>query len=109
MKKYLILVLAIVGLQACKQKEPAGKFEVMGEIKNAPDQKVYLDQFYFSKKDPEVVDTAEMKNGKFELESIAPEQGMFRIRLEKQPQGYVFINDVPKLVFTANTDEKDDR
>ena len=105
MKKYLILVLVIVGLQACKQKEPAGKFEVIGEIKNAPDQKVYLDQFYFSKKDPEVVDTAEMKNGKFELESIAPEQGMFRIRLEKQPQGYVFINDVPKLVFTANTDD----
>jgi peroxiredoxin len=105
MKKITIIALAVFSLQACDKKQTEGKFDVTGEIKNAPDQKVFLDQFSFSQKDPEVVDTAELKNGKFKLESISPEQAMFRVRLEKQPQGYIFINDQPKINFKADAND----
>jgi len=105
MKKLAIVVLASFTLFSCQQKENSGQFKVIGEIRNAPDQKVYLDELSYSKKDPEVVDTAEMKNGKFELKAVAPEQGMFRIRLENQSQGYLFINDEPEIEFSANAND----
>jgi len=45
---------------------------VTGELKNTPDQKIYLEELYFSQKDPAVLDTAEIKNGKFSLTALAP-------------------------------------
>lgn len=71
------------------------------------DQQVYLEQLFFSDRAPEVIDTASMRQGKFELKGASPEEGMFRIRLEKQPAGFIFINDAGKISFQADLDKLD--
>ena len=102
MKKVLLVILLFAGLTSCSEKTEKGKFTVTGDLKNAPDQKIFLEQLYFSQKDPEVIDTGEIKNGKFSVSGIAPEEGLYRLRFEKQETGYIFINDTAKINFTAD-------
>ena len=94
-----IIVSAI--LLSCKDKS-SKDFTVNGEIKNVPDQHIYLDQLYFSDKEPEVLDTADLKNGKFTLNGKAVEEGLFRVRLEKDNIGYIFINDKEQIPVKAD-------
>ncbi|HTC01713.1 MAG TPA: TlpA disulfide reductase family protein [Ferruginibacter sp.] len=103
MKKLLSIITVAIVLVSCNHKSAKGTFTVSGEIKNAPDQKVYLDQLFFSNDDPQVLDTAEMKDGKFSLSAIGPEEGLYRVRLEKSKSGFIFINDQKDISFTANT------
>ncbi len=93
MKKLFTIVFCMAILFACNNDNQKGKFTVSGEIKNAPDQKVYLEELYFSEKAPEILDTAEVKNGKFTISALAPEQGLYRLRLEKTDAPFIFIND----------------
>ena len=102
MKKILLGILLLAGLASCSEKQEKGKFTVTGDLKNAEDQKIYLEQLFFSQKDPEVIDTGEIKNGKFTVSGIAPEEGLFRLRFQKQETGYIFINDAPKITFKAD-------
>jgi peroxiredoxin len=102
MKKILIAFSVIASLLACKQNEDNGKFTVHGELKNAIDQKIYLEQLYFNEKNPEVLDTGEIKAGKFNVSAIGNEEGLYRLRFEKQEMGYIFINDKNKINFTAD-------
>jgi peroxiredoxin len=97
--KFCLAALVLIG---CKGNDGSNRFLLVGEIKNLPDQKVYLEQLYFSEKNPEVLDTAEMKNGKFTVDALAPEQGLFRLRLEKEKAVFIFINDKNKLALTAD-------
>jgi peroxiredoxin len=103
MKKIFSIIAVAVMLVSCNHKSAKGTFTVSGEIKSAPDQKVYLDQLFFSNEDPQVLDTAEMKDGKFSLSGIGPEEGLYRVRLEKSKSGFIFINDQKDISFTANT------
>jgi peroxiredoxin len=102
MKKIAGLLLVSVCLFACKTASVKGKFEVAGEIKNLPDQKIYLEQLYFSQKNPEALDTAEVKNGKFNLSATAEEEGLYRLRMEKSEAGFIFINDNSTIAFKAD-------
>lgn len=103
MNKILILICSVC-LIACHNEKPNGEFTVSGEIKNAPDQKIYLEELFFSQKAPHIIDTAQLINGKFEVNGIGPEQGLYRLRLEKIP-GYIFINDKDEIkLFTDATD-----
>jgi peroxiredoxin len=104
MKKLLIIFSALVFF-SCKNETTVGKFTVTGNIKNAPDQKVFLEEIHFSQNPPVVIDTSLLEKGKVNINSIAAEEGLFRIRLENGP-GYVFINDKDNITFTA--DAKDD-
>ena len=103
MKRFILSGLLLLLLHACsvKDNEP-GRFTVNGTVKNTSDQKVYLEQLFFSEKNPEVVDTADVKNGKFTLSAVAPEEGLYRLRFEKQEAGFVFINDKPVVPFSAD-------
>src|SRR6476620_5383772 len=101
MKQFIILIAAFA-LYSCSNKQEQGKFTITGDIKNVPDQKVFLEQLYFSEKNPEVVDTADMKSGKFTLSAIAPEEGLYRARLEKNNGGFIFINDAKDISFNAD-------
>ncbi len=103
MKKLFSILFVAVVLVSCNHKAAKGTFSVTGNIKNAPDQKVYLDQLFFSNDDPQVLDTAEMKDGKFTLSGIGPDEGLYRIRLEKGKSGFIFINDQKDISFTADT------
>ena len=102
MKKIFQVLLITVIIAGCTAKEDKGKFAVTGEIKNVPDQKIYLEELYFSQKNPEVVDTAEIKNGKFTVSATAPEQGFYRLRLEKDKGAFIFINDRKDINLSAD-------
>jgi peroxiredoxin len=102
MKKIFQVLLITFIIAGCASKENKGRFSVNGEIKNVPDQKIYLEQIYFSEKNPEVVDTAEVKNGKFILKATAPEQGLYRLRLEKDKGAFIFINDRSDITLAAD-------
>ncbi len=103
--KIVIPVIVSVILIACNNSSYKGTFTVAGEIKNAPDQKIYLEELYFSQKEPSVLDTAELKGGKFSLNAIAPEQGLYRLRLEKNEVPLFFINDKKDITLAADYDK----
>ena len=102
MKKILIGATFAVILLSCNNKSETGKFTVTGQIKNAPNQKIYLEELFFSEKDPEVLDTAEIKNGQFTIAALAPEEGLYRLRLEKDSAFFIVINDKSELSFSAD-------
>ena len=95
-------VMCTVLLFACNTANQKGKFTVSGELKNAPDQEIYLEELYFSQKDPLVLDTATIKNGKFALSAIAPEEGLYRLRLQKSEAPFFFINDKSDIKFSGD-------
>ena len=105
MKNILAFILVVFALVSCKDKTEPGRFVVKGELKNAPDQKIYLEQLFFSQKDPEVLDTAELKNGNFTATTIGAEEGLYRLRLEKSEAGFIFINDQPEISFKGDLKE----
>jgi peroxiredoxin len=102
MKNILAAIIIIITFISCNNEPEKGKFTITGEIKNVPDQEIYLEQLYFSQKDPEVLDTAEIKKGKFKLTAIAPEEGLYRIRMAKDKAGFIFINDKDAIGFNAD-------
>ncbi|MCY7292035.1 MAG: AhpC/TSA family protein [Ferruginibacter sp.] len=102
MKKLLVGMLLSASIISCSEKTEKGKFTVKGELKNADNQKIYLEQLFFSLKDPQVLDTGEIKDGKFVVSSIGTEEGLYRLRFEKQETGYIFINDQPEINFKAD-------
>lgn len=105
MKNFVYGCLAVLILWSCKSNADSGKFSVKGEIKNLPDQQIYLEQLYFSQKDPEVLDTTSVQNGKFTLSAIAHEQGLYRLRLEKEKAIFIFINDKDELTVKADKND----
>lgn len=98
MKKFVsIITLATILISACTNKSSNGQFTLSGNIKNIPNQKVYLEELYFTQRAPEVLDTAEIKNGQFTLSAMAPVEGLYRIRLEKDKPVFIFINDKKEI------------
>ena len=102
MKKIFQALLITIIIAGCAAQGNKGRFSLTGEIKNVADQKIYLEQLYFSQKNPEVVDTAEIKNGKFTVTATAPEQGLYRLRLEKDKGAFIFINDRSDITLAAD-------
>ncbi len=105
LKHILSLLILVVAFAACKDKKDDGSFTVNGKIKNVENQQVYLEELYFSQQNPQVLDTAEIKDGKFSLTTKATEQGLYRIRFEKIQSGFIFINDAPKINFDADIND----
>ena len=95
MKKIFVIVFCTAVFFSCNDDTQKGKFSVTGELKNVPDQKIYLEELYFSQKDPTVLDTAEIRKGKFSLAALAPEEGLYRLRLEKN-EGYTGMRSDPR-------------
>jgi peroxiredoxin len=107
MKKNILLIITALLIFSCNNKSSSGKFTLTGELKNAPDQKIYLEELFFSQKAPEVLDTADLVNGKFTATAIGAEQGLYRVRLEKGTTGFIFINDNSQINFTADLNKMD--
>ena len=103
MKKILVL-FSVLFIFSCTSKHQNGLFTVNGDLKNAPDQKVFLEQLFFNQNPPQVLDTTEMKNGKFEVKANAAEEGLYRVRFEKNA-GYIFINDKDDIDFSADAND----
>ena len=103
-KKLLIIAITVL-LISCNTDKTKGKFTVYGEIKNIPNQKIFLEEIYFDQKPPLVLDTMQIVNGKFKFNEIAQEQGLYRLRLEKS-YAYFFINDKSDIPFSADAKEQ---
>ncbi|HEX2683061.1 MAG TPA: DUF4369 domain-containing protein, partial [Ferruginibacter sp.] len=102
MKKIIGAAVIAAILVSCNSKDDKGKFTLSGDLKSSPDQKIYLEQLYFSEKQPEVLDTAEIKNGKFTVSAIAGEEGLFRLRTEDKKGSYLFISEDGNMKFSAD-------
>jgi peroxiredoxin len=100
MNKIFILLTALF-LFSCTSEHKTESFKVNGELKDAPDQKVFLEQIFFNQSPPQVLDTAEMTKGKFQVKANAPEEGLYRLRFEKNA-GYLFVNDKDDIDFSAS-------
>ena len=100
MKKLFVAACMAAILFSCNNKSDKGQFTITGDIKASTNQKIYLEQLYFSDKPPEVLDTGEIKNGKFELSAIAPEEGLYRIRTEDSASTYL-INEGTNINFSG--------
>lgn len=103
MKKIFVFISSLF-LLSCHSSVKEGSFTVSGKLNGALDQKVYLEQIFFNQKAPQILDTSSLNKGSFEVKAIAPEEGLYRLRFEKNA-GYVFINDKPEIEF--NGDVKD--
>lgn len=103
MKKLLIILSAVI-LFSCKNESSTWKFTVTGEIKNAEDQKIFLEELQFNQQPPVVIDTADLQKGKIIINGTAAEEGLYRLRLENGP-GFIFINDNEEISFTADATE----
>jgi peroxiredoxin len=103
MKSILFFTITLF-LVSCHSNGKKGEFTVNGELKGADDQKVYLEQISFNQQPPQILDTAEVIKGNFKVKAKASEEGLYRLRFEKNA-GYVFINDEPEINF--NGDVKD--
>jgi peroxiredoxin len=102
--KKILLFITVLFIFSCTSNHNNGLFIVKGDLKNAPDQKVFLEQLFFNQDPPHVLDTAEMKNGKFEVKAHAAEEGLYRLKFEKNA-GYIFINDRDDIDFSANAND----
>jgi peroxiredoxin len=102
MRNFSVVIAIILFFTSCESNEGKGEFTLQADVKNLQNQKVFLEQLYFDNKAPEVIDTADVVSGKFSVEGKATEQGLFRLRFEKQPIGYIFINDSKKISLTAD-------
>ena len=63
--KKIFIVICTLFLVSCNSVEKKGMFIVNGELKDAPDQKVYLEQISFNQQPPQVLDTVEMNERQF--------------------------------------------
>ena len=102
MNKIITGIVVVAVLISCNNAGDKGKFTINGEIKNVSDQPIYLEELFFSEKNPEVLDSAAIKNGKFTLSALALEEGLYRIRTEKETNNFLFINDKADIGFTAD-------
>ena len=104
MKRIFYLLIATTFMFSCNNKSTSGEFTIHGELKNAPDQKVFLEQLFFNQSPLIIVDTADVKGGKFELQATAIEEGLYRIRFAENA-GFLFINDQKVTNFIANAND----
>lgn len=102
--KKIVVFLGVLFLFSCTSTHKNGLFTVNGDLKNAPDQKVFLEQLHFNGMPPQVLDTSDIKNGKFTVKANASEEGLYRIRFEKSA-GYLFINDKDNIDFSADAND----
>ena len=105
MKKLFAATVITTFLFSCNGGTDKGKFTLNGEIKSAPDQKVYLEELFFSEQQPQVLDTAEIKNDKFTVAALAAEEGLYRLRLADQKTSYVFVSEPGSMNFSADIDK----
>lgn len=105
MKKIFPALLLCAALFSCGDNKDKGQFKLGGTVKNVPDQAVYLDQLFFTEQPPQVLDTSEIKAGKFQVEGVAAEEGLYRLRFEKLNSGFIFINDKPEITLEADVND----
>ncbi len=107
MKKLFPAVLLAAVLFSCKNSSDKEKFTVTGELRNTTDGKIYLEELFFTQAQTEVLDTGIIKDGKFSVSALAPEEGLYRLRTESGSAAYLFVNDGEAINFTADANNQE--
>lgn len=107
MKKKLAAIAITIFLFSCSNNADKGKFTLNGELKGATNQKIFLEELFFSDKAAEVLDTGVIKDGKFTVSAIAKEEGLYRLRVENSEHAYLFINDGQNIHFTGDLNKNE--
>lgn len=92
MKKTALVLIVTTTFFACKNNENNGAFKVTGHIENATSDKIYLEEMPFAAEKSIVIDSATLKNGKFELNGIAHQEGLYALSLLQGPR-IMLVND----------------
>ncbi len=101
----LYCTLAMLLLSNCQQKNKSGDFTIKCDIKNITNQQVYLEELFFKDKNPEVIDSANITNGKVVLHGKATEEGLFRVRFQNNKEAFIVINDVHDIQLNADAND----
>lgn len=107
MKKLFICLIGGALIASCKHDRENSTFQLTGNLKNAQDQDIYLEQLFFSDKAPEVLDTGHLKSGHFQVSGLGTGAGLYRIRLATEKAGFIFINDQTELQFEGDMKQLD--
>ena len=98
----IILALSIIIFFSCNTNTDKGKFTIHGEIKNFTANKIYVEQLYFNNQTPTLIDSAIINKNTFSIIVKATEEGLYRLRLSGQENGFMFINDKSNVSFKAD-------
>lgn len=87
-----LLAVSMLLLVACQEKK-SGSFVVSGKIKNAPSQRIFLEELPYGGEQPVILDSGSLKaNGSFELRAMGREESLYRLVIENGPDA-LLVND----------------
>ncbi|MGJ7033504.1 redoxin domain-containing protein [Niabella hirudinis] len=97
MKQLIAIMLLTFVFAGCKQDNKKS-FTVNGTVTNTQAKKAYLEEVPVASMQPVIVDSAEIRGGKFSLKTEALEDAIYNIRLDQLdfPVASV-INDAPEV------------
>jgi peroxiredoxin len=101
-----LIISGILGctllLAGCKTNESGGNFTVSGNIKNAENQKLLLQEVPYGGKAIITLDSITIdKEGNYEFKFIAKQEGIYRLATEKEFE-IIFINDDDNIKISAD-------
>jgi peroxiredoxin len=101
MKKSTLILLVFLMALGCKEKK-FGAFTVSGQIKNANQQKIILQELSIEDKQPLTIDSATLdKRGNFVLRGVGKEEGLYRVAIEGGID-FIIINDNNNIKLVAD-------
>lgn len=96
------MAIGLVSIVACNQESSVKKFEVSGTIQNANADMIYLEENVTSGP-PTIMDSAELKNGVFQLTAPATEEALYQLRLKGKLTPFaLLISDASEVKVTAD-------
>jgi peroxiredoxin len=101
-----LIISGILGctllLAGCKTNESGGNFTVSGNIKNAENQKLLLQEIPYGGKAIITLDSITIdKEGNYEFKFIAKQEGIYRLATDKEFE-IIFINDDDNINISAD-------
>ena len=104
MKKIIFIALVAIISQSCTEKK-FGAFTVSGQIKNANEQKIFLQELSITDKEPLNLDTTTIdKKGNFILRGVGKEEGLYRVSTESGAD-FIIINDNNNIKLIADLND----
>jgi peroxiredoxin len=104
MKKIILFALVAIISQSCNEKK-FGAFTISGQIKNANEQRIFLQELSLTEKEPLNLDTATIdKKGNFILRGVGKEEGLYRVSTEKGTD-FIIINDNNNIKLIADLND----
>ena len=102
-RRYQFISVLLVIFIGCKSKTEEGDFNVSGKISNSQAKMIYLEEVPVATMQRIIVDSAELKNGNYELSANAKEATVFNLRLDQNPYPVAsLINDSRKVTVNAS-------